>query len=420
MKSVIQTPRGMVDLLPESADYFLALQDAILKLANSYNFQYIRTPVIENEKVFTSSLGESTDVVEKEMYYLKGSDKSDKLVLRPEGTAGVMRAYLQNGMHSWSQPVKLFYIGSMYRRERPQALRLREHFQWGAEILGSKEPICDAQVMQLIDGLFKKFKLKDYIFKLNSIGSLEDRKKYKKTLLRYYKSYIRKVCEDCKRRYKTNPLRLLDCKNEVCVEIKQKAPTLLNHLCKECESHFGKVLEYLDDMGITYELDGTLVRGFDYYSRTVFEVFFTERATAVGGGGRYDYLSKMLGGQDVPAVGVAIGIERLIEVVKMHQVKLSYFKKPQIFLAQVSEEAKKEALKLFEMLIKNNLPVSEAFAKSSLSSQLDLADKMGVKFTLIMGHKEVGQKNVIVKHMLTGDQETIPTDQLVEELKRRL
>jgi histidyl-tRNA synthetase len=420
MKLAIQTPRGMYDLLQEDADYFLGLQEVLLKLSNLYNFQYIRTPLVESEKVFTSSLGNLTDVVEKEMYYLKGPEAKEKFVLRPEGTAGVVRAYLQEGMHSWSQPVKLFYLGSMYRKEKPQALRLREHFQWGAEILGSKEPICDAQIIQLVDGLFKKFKLKDYVFKLNSIGCVEDRKKYKKVLLKYFKPYSRKICEDCKRRYKINPLRLLDCKNEVCVEIKQQAPTPLNHLCKECEAHFGKVLEYLDDIEVAYELDGTLVRGFDYYSKTVFEIFFTEKTIAIGGGGRYDYLAKMLGGQDLPAVGMAIGIERLTEILKMHQIKMQYFKKPQIFLAQVSEEARKEALKLFELLVKNGLLVSETLSKASLSSQLDLADKLKVRFTLIIGHKELGQKNIIFKDMLTGDQETIPMSQLIEELKRRL
>lgn len=420
MKPVIQSPRGMSDLLPQSAEAFWGLHDLLLRVSNAHNFQYLGTPLLENEKVFTQSLGVASDIVAKEMFTIKGRERGDQYVLRPEGTAGLVRAYLQNGMHAWPQPVKLFTVGPMYRRERPQAGRYREFWQWDFEMIGSAEPICDAQIIQIIEDLFRKLKLKDYIFKVNSLGCADDRKKYRLVLARYYRSHLRKVCENCKRRYKTNPLRLLDCKHADCQPIKAKAPQLLNHLCRDCETHFGKVLECLTELEIPYELDGTLVRGLDYYSRTVFEVFFLERDIAIGGGGRYDGLVKLLGGPETPAVGCAIGFERLQEILTMHQVKLSGFKKPQLFLAQTSEEAKKEALKLVSLLFKHNFFVAEALAKSSLSSQLEVANRFGVRYVLILGHRELGQKSVILKDMVSGEQETIPQAQLIEELKRRL
>lgn len=420
MKQLIQAARGMRDLLSPETDYFLSLQDLLLKWSNSYGFSYIRLPLVENEKVFTSSLGQNSDIIEKEMFYLKGKERGEKLVLRPELTAGIMRAYLQNGLHSLPQPIKLFQIGPAFRKERPQAGRFREHYQWDLEIIGSAEPINDAQIIQIIDSLFKKLKLKDYIFKINSIGCPACREHYKKKLKSYYQSLNRKLCLDCKRRLKTNSLRLLDCKNPICQPFKAKAPESLNYLCKFCQEHFKKVLEYLEEMEINYELDHTLVRGFDYYSRTIFEVFFQEQNFAIGGGGRYDYLSKALSAKEIGAVGAGIGIERLTSVLKMHQVKLSFFKKPNIFIVQISEEAKKAAIKIFELLRKNNIAVAENFAKSNLSDQLSLANKLGVKYALIIGHEELGNENVILRDMKTGAQENIYWSELIEKLKDKL
>lgn len=422
MKPVIQAVRGMHDLLEPASDYFLALQDLILKWSNSYNFDYIRTPVIESEKVFTATLGETTDVVEKEMFTLKGKERGDKYVLRPEGTAAVVRAYLQHGLHSWPQPVKLFYLAPMFRKERPQAGRYREHYQWGVEVIGSKDPIIDAQLIQMIDALFKKLKLKDYVFKVNSLGCLNAncRSVYKKKLGKYYQSVARKICLDCKRRLKINPLRALDCKNPQCQPFKDKAPKILNYICKECQEHFENFLEYLEESTTTYELDNTLVRGFDYYSKTVFEIFFSENTLSIGGGGRYDYLIKILGGQDTPAVGWGIGLERLTDVLIMHRVNLTYAKKPKVFVIQITQQAKKAALHIVELLRKNNILVTENFTKTSLTSQLELANKLNVPYVLILGHEELGNKSVILRDMKTGAQEHIYWSELIEKLRKKL
>jgi len=419
-KIVPQTPRGMHDLIKEDADLFLALFEEIIKHSYSYGFEYIRTPIVEKEEIFTASLGASTDVIEKEMFYVERKEKGERYVLRPEGTAAIARAYLQNGMHSWPQPIRLFYFGPMFRYERPQSGRYREHYQWGIEILNSEDPIYDAKIIQVFDRFLKKIKLKDFIFKLNSIGCLNDRNKYKQALKRYYRKHLRNICEDCKRRYTTNPLRLLDCKNEKDQEIKKGAPVLVNYLCKHCEEHFKKVLEYVEELQISYELDSYLVRGFDYYSKTVFEIFFVESPVAIGGGGRYDYLIKFLGGKLTSGVGGAIGIERLMEIVKLHQINLKIKKKPEIFIAYASEKSKPYTLFVYDLLLRHNINVAENFAKNSLTAQLEYADKLGVKYCIIIGHQEMGSRSVILKNMLDKTQETIPLDVLIEELKRRL
>ncbi|MCS7183778.1 MAG: histidine--tRNA ligase [Patescibacteria group bacterium] len=419
-KFVFQRPRGMNDFLFDEANFLLSLKEEIIKYSQLYSYHYIQTPVLEEEGVFTSSLGQSTDVIQKEMFYLKEREGGIKYVLKPEGTASVIRAYLQNGMHSLPQPVKLFYLDRMYRREKPQAGRFREHHQWGLEIIGSSDPIYDAQIIQVFDRFFKKFKLFDYIFKINSLGCKKDRNKYLKDLKNYYKKNLKNVCKDCQRRYNLNPLRMLDCKEEKCKEYKKNAPSLINYLCKDCEIQISKTLEYLDILEIKYDLDQTLVRGFDYYQRTVFEIFFPETNIAIGGGGRYDNLAQYLGGKVIPAVGGAIGLERLIEILKIHNVKLKMAKSAEIFIAQTTEKTKEYALKIYDELIKNNIPVLENFSKSSLSSQLELANKLGVKYCLIIGHQEIGNKTAILKDMVKRSQEIIAINHLTQEIKKKL
>jgi histidyl-tRNA synthetase len=419
-KDLIQTPKGMHDLVKEEADFFLKLTEEIYKFSSFYGFEYIRTPIIENEKTFTLSLGATSDVVNKEMFYVKTKKGSEKFVLRPEGTAPIIRAYIQNGMFSLPQPVKLFYVAPMYRYEKPQAGRFREHYQWGIEILGSTDPISDAEIIQVFDRFFKRFKLKNYIFKINSLGCEEDRKKYKKDLKKYYRTKLKKLCDDCRRRFKENPLRLLDCKNPKDQEYKTNAPVLTNYLCKSCEEHFEKVLEYLEELNINYELDNTIVRGFDYYSRTVFEIFFKNLNLAVGGGGRYDSLSRVFYKSMIGGVGGGLGLERFMDVLRSNDIKLTYYKKPKVFVAQITDQAKFYALKIYDMLLSNNIQASQNFTKNALSSQLEIANKLGVKYSIIIGHQELGSKSVILKDMETGIQEVVPEDKLIEELKKRL
>ncbi|MGC8981614.1 MAG: histidine--tRNA ligase [Minisyncoccia bacterium] len=419
-KDIIQAPKGMHDLYKENAEIFLKLSEEIYKFSNLFGFEYIRTPIIENEKIFTLSLGTTSDIVNKEMFYVKSKKRKEKFVLRPEGTAPIIRAYIQNGMYSFTQPVKLFYLAPMYRYEKPQAGRLREHYQWGLEILGSTDPISDVEIIQVFDRFFKKFKLKNYIFKINSLGCEDDRKKYKRDLKKYYRNKIKKLCEDCRRRFKENPLRLLDCKNPKDQEYKKNAPILTNYLCKNCEEHFEKVLEYLEELDINYELDNSIVRGFDYYSKTVFEIFFKDLNIAIGGGGRYDYLGKIFHKSMIGGVGGALGIERFMEVLRLNNIKLTYYKKPKVFVVQITDQAKFYALKIYDKLLRNNIYTAQNFVKGTLSSQLEIANKLGVKYSIIIGHQELGSKSVILKDMETGLQEIIPEDKLIEELKKRL
>ena len=415
-KIAIQTPKGTHDLVKENAEMFLNFIFEASKHSYAYGFEYIRTPVIEYEEVFTSSLGLVSDVVEKEMFYIKR--EKGNYVLRPEGTAPIVRAYFQNGMHTWKQPVELFYIAPMFRYEKPQLGRYREHYQWGLEILNSNDPIYDAKVILTFDRFLKKFKLTDYVFRINSLGCSNDREKYKKDLKKYYKKHLKNLCNDCKKRYKVNPLRLLDCK--VDQEYKKDAPNILNYLCNECEKHFNSVLEYIETLEINYELDHTLVRGFDYYSKTVFELYFKEVPVAIISGGRYDNLGKALGGAVLPSVGGSLGVERFMEIIKMHNVSLKSIKtQPKIFVAYVTDKAKAYALSVYDLLLRNNFPVAENFGKPTLSSQLEIANKMGVSYCVIIGHKELGTKSVILKNMKDGIQETIPLNQLFEELKSR-
>ncbi|GIW65177.1 MAG: hypothetical protein KatS3mg093_156 [Candidatus Parcubacteria bacterium] len=270
MKIKIQKPRGMKDIFLDDADFYLKVRDLITNFSLINGFKYIETPIIENIKLFTSSLGEASDVVNKEMFLVKGKEKGDIFVLRPEGTASIVRAYFENGMQNLPQPVCLFYFGKMFRRERPQHGRLREHNQWGLEILNTEDPFADFYVIFSFYNFLKSLKIQNLKVKLNSIGCQRCRRKYKTQLVNFYKKYKNNLCFDCQRRLKLNPLRLLDCKNPKDQEYKKSAPNILNCLCKFCETHFQKVIEFLDYFQIPYELDNTLVRGFDYYVKTVF------------------------------------------------------------------------------------------------------------------------------------------------------
>lgn len=416
MKIKIQKPRGMKDILGEDADFYLKIRDLAHNFAILNGFRYIETPLIENVKTFTLSLGESSDVVSKEMFVIKGKEKGDVFVLRPEGTASAVRAYFENGMQSFPQPVSLFYFGKMFRRERPQYGRLREHTQWGLEILNTEDPFADFFVIFTFYNFLKNLKIKDIKIKLNSLGCSRCRQKYKLQLVKFYKRYRHKICVDCQRRLKLNPLRLLDCKNPKDQEYKKMAPNILNYLCKFCEAHFQKIIEFMDYFKIPYDLESTLVRGFDYYSRTVFEIFVGEEEVALGGGGRYD-LGEIIGNIPLPAVGGAIGIDRLKLILEKTGFKTKKIT-PKVFVAFVGEETRAKAFEVFlNLQAANFLPVSNFF-KTSLSQQLDYANKLGIKYSLILGFHELSQGTIILKDMEYGSQEILKLVNLVKDIKK--
>ncbi|MCS7200631.1 MAG: histidine--tRNA ligase [Patescibacteria group bacterium] len=416
MKIKTQRPRGMRDVFGDESDFYLKIRDLITNFSVLNGFRYVETPLVENIKTFTSSLGESSDVVSKEMFVIKGKEKGDVLVLRPEGTAGVIRAYFENGWQNFTQPVSVFYLGKMFRRERPQYGRLREHTQWGIEIINSEDPFADFFTIFVFFRFLNQIKIRNFKVKINSLGCQRCRRKYRTQLINFYKKYKNKICVDCQRRLTLNPLRLLDCKNPQDQEYKKKAPNILNYLCKFCELHFQKVIEFLDYFKIPYELDSTLVRGFDYYSRTVFEIFVENEEIALGGGGRYD-LGEIMSNIPLPSCGGAMGIERLKIILDKIDFKIKK-SSSKIFVAFAGEETKAKAFEIFLDLQGNNFFPVANFFKSSLSGQLDYANKLGIKHALILGFHELGQGTIILKDMEYGSQEILKLSNLTKELKK--
>lgn len=418
-----RAPRGMRDILPVDQTYWERIEAAAKNLARSYNFHRLEPPVLEYADLFKKTIGEESDIVEKEMYVLK-TKGGDVLALRPEYTASNMRAYLENSLSRLGQPQKLYNFGPVFRHDRPQLGRWREFWQIGFEVVGGiNDPVYDAQIIMIFENLLAELKIKDTVLKINSVGCRVCRPLYKKQLLNFYKNHEKELCADCERRLKTNPLRLLDCKNESCAALKSKAPNFLDKLCVTCGHHFKEVLEYLDELKTPYVLDNQLVRGLDYYSRTVFEIFAEGHGSEVGAlpaGGRYDYLMEFLGGHTTPAVGGACGVERLIAVMKAREITPSAKSPKRIFVAHAGELAKKKALVLLDSLRAEGILVSEALAKESLAAQLKAANKEGAPLVLIVGQKEIYESSVIVRDMRTGLQESVSLDKIAAEVKKRI
>ena len=422
-----QTSKGMRDIFPEDAPAWFRARESAADIGDMYGFGYIETPILENSDLFTRGVGMGTDIVEKEMYVLK-TKGGDSLALRPEFTAPVMRSFIENGMSRLPQPVKLWYFGPNFRHENPQSGRYRQFYQTGFEIIGGEsDPSYDAQIIVACVRLLEKMKIKDPLIEINSIGCRACRNNYRKKLNDFYRRELasgkkKAVCRDCERRLDTNILRLLDCKNPECEELKSRAPSVLDSLCTPCRTHFREVLEFLDEIGLSYSLNPYLVRGLDYYNRTVFEIFVEEGENnlALGGGGRYDYLAEMIGGRSTPAVGAAMGIDRIINLLKERDQDFEPKKKDKVFVAHVGDMAKRKAFKLVEELLKGGVKVGEALGKDSLQAQLKVADREGSPFSLIIGQKEVYEESVIIRDMKTGAQENVPVSKIVDEVKKRL
>ncbi len=415
----IQTLKGFKDVLPEQQKFWNFVFEKVKDTADDYSFQKIDTPILESASLFQRTLGEETDIVGKEMYTF--TDKSGELVtLRPEMTAPVARAYIEHGMVSWPQPVKLWYWASLFRHENPQAGRYREHHQFGYEILGGKEPTLDAELVIIAYGLYKSFGLEPEI-EINSIGCQSCRKEYIKLLKKYFKD--KKVCETCTNRLEKNPLRVLDCKENKCQENLKSAPQIIDYLCEDCKNHFVRLLEILDENSITYNLNPYLVRGLDYYNGTVFEIFVKgndESRIALGGGGRYDYLIEQIGGRATPALGFAGGVERVVIKLKELGLEIKNEGHGDVFVAQLGDEARKKCMKLFNELRKQSIKTREAFNKKGLTEQLEIANRLKVKYALILGQKEIMEGTIIIRDMDSGVQEIIDFDKVIPEVKKRL
>lgn len=421
-KIKIQAPRGTHDILPEEQKYWDKIYFIVSQVLSSYGFKRIDIPVFEDARLYLRGTGQTTDIVQKEMYTFKKGD-NELYALRPEFTPGIVRAYIEHGMKNLPQPVKLYTTGMLFRHDKPQAGRFRQFHQINWEILGDESAVSDVRIIQVFISILKKLNLKRYALYVNSIGCSICVPKYRKALINYYRQNLKGVCSDCQRRYKENPLRMLDCKNEKCRKLIVKAPQILDYLCDDCHKHFKEVLEFLDDLEIPYQLNPQLVRGIDYYTRTVFEFYEENKESSQGalmGGGRYDNLVEMFKGKPTPGVGAAAGIERLINVIKKQDVKLIEKEKPKVFLIQLGDMGKKKCLKLFEEFQNKGIKIGEAFSKPSLKSQLKVADKEGVEWALIMGQREALEDMIIIKDMKTGAQETIRLDKTINEIKKRL
>ena len=418
-----QAPKGMNDILPNVQKYWEKFFRISKELALYYGFEIIETPVLEFADLFKKGIGLNTDIVEHEIYTLK-TKGGDFLALRPELTASVVRAYIENGFANQPQPIKFFHWGPVFRHETPQAGRYRQFHQADFDIIGESDPVVDAQVIQLIYSILSEVGLKGLSIHINSIGDKICWGKYRDELKLYYRNKVNHLCKNCKKRFKENPLKMLDCKEEKCVELKVSAPNSVDYLDKACHDHFKLVLEFLDELNIPYILDPYLVRGLDYYTRTVFEITPEDikgSQITLASGGRYDYLVSQLGGKSAPAVGGSIGIERVVSEMRRQDVKVNSIKaKTRVFIAQLGDLAKRKSLKLFEEFRKNNIYVSESFGRDSIKAQLRVADRLGVDLALIIGQKEALDNTVILREMQPGVQEVIPLEKIINEVKKRL
>lgn len=418
----IQPLRGFKDILPGEYRIVQHIEDLARSFARAHGFDRIETPMLEPVSLFVRTVGKQTDIVEKEMYSF--IDKGEENVtLRPEMTASVARAYVNHGMLNQPQPVKLWYCGPGFRYERPQAGRFREFHQIGFEVLGEAHPIVDAELITIGYNLIKALGL-DATVQINSIGTKESRASYIEKLVEYYRGHRSKICEDDKRRLTRNPLRVLDCKVPECQPIKEGAPQILDSLDEESKNHFMRVLEYLDEAGVTYALNPFLVRGLDYYSRTVFEFYSAgddEAAqSALGAGGRYDGLVEAIGGRPTPGAGLGLGMERLVSRMRAKSLDKEIDGRPDVFVAQLGEAARKKTLGLVEELRRAGIAASSNMAKDGLKQQLEMANRNGARFTIILGQKEIIDGTIIIRDMDSGIQEICDFKKAAAELKRKL
>ncbi len=425
----IATPKGMRDIMDNEYFMYQGFFEKASEVAIYYGFRPIETPILEREAVFTSSLGVGTDIRDKEMYNLK-TKGGDCLTMRPEGTAPVMRAYIENGMQALPQPVMLYYYGPFFRHEKPQRGRLREFRQFGVEILGTPKSIADALVIRTLTLILEEAGFKNLSVEINSIGDKECRTGYIRELIAYYKKHIEELCPNCKERIKSNPLRLLDCKDARCQNPKLNAPTPIDSLCNACRHHFKEVIEYLEAMNISYHINNNLVRGIDYYTHTVFEIIdltpvagmedgtIAPEPLSLASGGRYDYLARALGSKkDVSAVGGGIGVDRVIMSPSHKPLNPRILKKPKVYFIQLGVEAKLKSFSIIEVLRKAHVPIGQSLSKDGLGQQLAFAERSGAPYTIIFGQKEALENTVIVRNMETRSQETVKLADLTDFVK---
>ncbi len=418
----IASPKGMRDIMSESYYNFQGFFEKAQEVAIYYGFKPIDTPMLEHEEIFTTSIGEGTDIIDKEMYTLK-TKGGDHLALRPEHTAPLMRSYIENGMQNMPQPVLFYQYGPIFRHDKPQKGRYRQFWQFDLDSLGSDKSIMDALVIKTGMSILEEAGATNLSIDINSIGDKECRNGYVKELVNYYKKNLSSLPAVDRERLKVNPLRILDSKEEKTKEINIGAPDSISFLCASCKKHFKEVLEYLEEIGVPYNVNKNLVRGLSYYTRTVFEVYTESEEEGglpvqVASGGRYDYLAKQIGGKkDVPAVGFSMGVDRIVEASWYKKLSPRIIKKPKIYFIQLGSEAKLKSLNIVEILRKAHIPIAQSLSKDSLGSQLAIAEKLGIPYAIIFGVKEALENSVIVRNMGNRSQDTVKLPKLLEYLK---
>lgn len=414
----LQTPLGVFDILPDEQLYYTHIKKVVRHRCRQSGFRRITMPIFEFSDIFENSIGKDTDIVQNQLYGFN-DEKNGRFTLRPDGTPGVARAYIQHDMKEAPQPVELYYIEPFFRYDRPQKGRQRQFWQYGFEIIGELDPALDAQAIQLSHKIFDDLGIAELLsLQVNSIGCPECRPDYIQELQNYYVGKERSLCSSCVGRLDKNPLRILDCKEEDCQILAQLAPKLKDYVCKGCKEFHEKVLEFLDALDIPYEENSSLVRGLDYYTRTVFE--FWDSSTGgqhtIGGGGRYDGLIEQMGGDPTPAIGASFGMERIILNMKREKMTVPSKDDLHIFVAQLGDEAKKTCLQLMWDLRERGVKTIGAVGKGSMKAQLDLATKFNVPYTLILGITEVREGTIIIRDMAKGQQKVVPFDNVIDEV----
>ena len=412
-------PRGTNDFLPGEVEKWQYLEGLIRELFANYHYKEIRTPIFEHTELFLRSVGETSDIVSKEMYSFE--DKGLRHVtLRPEGTAGTVRAFVENKLFAQSLPVKLYYIGPMFRYDQPQAGRYRQFHQFGCEVLGSADPMVDAEVISFAVDLFTKLGLESLSVLINTVGCDKCRPRYHEALKEYFSQYKDQLCPTCLERLDKNPLRILDCKEESCKAVAAGAPTTLDYACDDCKAHFEKVCSYLESVGIKYDVDTTLVRGLDYYTQTAFEVIMNKvgsQQNAICGGGRYNKLVSQVGGDDIPGMGFAAGMERVLLTVEEEGIQLPVKQDIDVYVAPLGDAAKDVCFKLTHDLRANALTTETDYLSKSMKAQMKAADKAHARYTVIIGDDELANGQAVVRNMATSSQETISLEEVINYVK---
>ena len=420
---MLQKPKGTYDIYGDRALEQLYFKKLVEALMDKYNAKYFETPIFESSELFHRGVGETTDIVSKETYDFK--DRGDRnITLRPEGTAGIVRCFIENKLYAESLPLKAWYLGPMFRYERPQAGRYREFYQFGFEAFGSSDAMMDAEVIGIVCNLFKILGLKGVSVNINTLGDKESRENYRKALLDYFKPYLNDLCDDCRRRYEKNPLRILDCKVDSSNEIMKNAPKMTDYLNEESREHFDKVKEYLDAMGINYKVNSSIVRGLDYYTHTVFEVqadiegFGSQNTLAAGG--RYDHLVEFVGGPSVPGVGFAVGLERLFLALDAENIDIREIICPDVYIFSAEDEQKPYVLSLSNDLRLAGFNVEIDYNGKSFKSNFKQADKVNARYIIIIGEEEVESKLLTVKNNETKEEYKVKLDKIIEFLDEKL